>query len=124
MIGSEVIMRSIPAFLAALVSLLVILAVILSISVGIGYILSLFIPFSLFEASLLSIIAVITSGVLWYRIVQSIFAPTPELVPEGVGFQEIPSDRFWQATEERTWQNWLRYVLANSIYEIVEEVWA
>jgi hypothetical protein len=117
-------MRSIPAFLAALASFLVILVIVLSISFGIGYILSLFLPFSLFESSLLSIIAIIASGALWYRILQSIFSPTPELAPEGVGFQEISPDRFWQTSKERTWQNWLWYVLANSIYEAVEEVWA
>jgi hypothetical protein len=117
-------MRIISAFLLPLFFFLIILAVILSLSIGIGYILSLILPFSLFEGSLLSIIAVISGGALWYMITRSVFTPTSELTPEGVGFQEIPPDRFWQTPEERTWQNWLQYVLANSIYEIVEEVWA
>ena len=30
---------------------------------------------------------------------------------------KIPHSQFWSTTAERTWENWFRYIIANSVYE-------
>jgi len=97
------------------------LALLLGMSLGTGWVLTLFLPFSLFEGTLLSMIAGLASGVLWYMILFSALAPEFEGGGNDIEDGEIPESRFWQTSGERTWENLFRYVLANSIYEDVAE---
>ncbi len=113
-------MRAILPVILVVVLVVISLAFILGISLGVGWVLTLFSPFSLFEGTLLSMIAILASGVVWYTIFRSV--PTLEFEEEN-GFEEdeISERRFWRTSGERTWENWFRYVLANAIYEDLVE---
>ena len=109
-------------FLPAIVMVLLVvisLALILAISLGIGWLLTLLLPFSLFEGTLLGMIAAVASGALWYAIFRAALLDQEEEQEEENGYEapEIPGSRFWRRPAQRTWENWFRYVLANSIYE-------
>jgi hypothetical protein len=97
------------------------LAVTLGIPLGLGWILTRFLPFSLFEGTLLSLITLLAIGVFWYRV----FSSTPdfgyEREEDEVEDAGIPQNRFWRSSQERTWQNWFQYVLANGVYEDVAD---
>jgi len=110
-------------FLISLIVVLVVigLVLILGISLGIGWVLTLFLPFSLFEGALLSMIAGLASGALWYMILFSALAPEFGGEENEIEDEAIPESRFWQTSGQRTWKNLFRYVLANSIYEDVVE---
>jgi len=116
-------MRSGVLIFVMVVLAVISLVLILGISLGIGWVLTLILPFSLFEGMLLSMIAVLANGVLWYVIYG--LPPIDALEGEENELADgaIPESRFWQTSEERTWENLFRYVLANSIYEAVVESW-
>ena len=61
-------------------------------------------------------LAAIVSGVIWYTIFRSVSATEVEEQEEGYRDDLIPESRFW-SSGERTWENWSRYMLANSICE-------
>jgi hypothetical protein len=97
---------------------------ILALSLGIGWVLTLFTPLALFEGSLLAIIAVTTALVFWILVMRT---KPPAYYPEDEEGEwedeeewdtdEIPESRFWTDLSGRTWENWFRFLLANSIYE-------
>jgi hypothetical protein len=90
-----------------------------------GKLLQTFLPFTLFEATILStFFAAVT--VYWFWRLVTIIAP-PEVWQQPVreqleeteeeeGYQTIAKSRFYQQGEERTWELWLREELANDIY--------
>lgn len=105
------------------------LALILGLSIGLGWVLTLITPFTLFEGSLLGMIAVLAVGLIWFRILRALPPFEPDRENNILGDDdedeydeepEIPESRFWRKPEERTWENWFRYILANAIYE---DVW-
>ena len=109
-----------PIILAIVLTIVVSLALMIGISLGIGWILTLFLPFSLFEGTLLGIIAVLATAGFWYNLLRSV--PPFGWEEEEEDFEteeeaEIPPSRFWKKSADRTWEKWLEYVLANSIYE-------
>lgn len=89
-----------------------------------GGLLRLFLPFTLFEATLLStLFAAVT--VYWFGRVLLAIAPSDlwkQPVPEQIeideerNYQTIAKSRFYQQAEERTWEAWLRAEIANDIY--------
>lgn len=102
------------------------LALILGVSVGLGWVLTLITPFTLFEGSLLSMIAILAVGLVWFRIIRAISPLEFDRENSMMGDDdededdeelEISESRFWRKREERTWENWFRYILANAIYE-------
>lgn len=106
------------AFLGALVPVLVflvILAALVGISVGIGWVLTLILPFSLFEGTLLGILvgALAAAGTHEFFSLPPPYAPD-DLDPYGEG---IPVDRFYDEEEDKTWENWFRWNFADVIYE-------
>ena len=109
-------MRTILPVILMVLLVVISLAFILGISLGVGWVLTLLLPFSLFEGTLLGMIAVLASGMVWYTVFRSV--PVLEFEEEEDGISE---SRFWQTSGERTWENWFRYVLADSIYEDVVE---
>lgn len=89
-----------------------------------GRLLKTFLPFTLFEATLLStLFAAVT--VYWFGRILPAIAPTnlwkqpvteqPEDEEER-NYQTIAKSRFYQQAEERTWEAWLRAEIANDIY--------
>ena len=92
-------------------------ALIIGIPVGIGWVLTWILPFSLFEGTMLAMVAGLLTGVIWYHILR--FDPSSESEEDENDLEadEIPESRFWRTNAERTWENWLRYLIANSVYE-------
>lgn len=88
-------------------------AVVTGVSLGLGWLLTLIVPFSLFEGTITSMIAGLTTWMLWRNLLRTIPAP----LEDEDFIEDMPTTRFWPTEAERTWENWLRYVFANSIYE-------
>ena len=110
-------MRNLPFILLIVLVVIISLALFIGLSLGIGWLLTLFLPFSLFEATLLGMLAAVVTGLVWYRIFRSL-AVSEFLTDEDESEpDEIPESRFWESPADRTWKNWFRYVLANSVYE-------
>lgn len=112
----------IPIFLMIFVVVLS-LCLLIGISLGVGWILTVILPFSFFEATLLSMIAIIAVFALWEKIVRK--PPAYRFDEEEFETEpdEIPQSRFWERTKDRTWENWYRYVFANSIYDFFLDSW-
>ncbi|MBL7182941.1 MAG: hypothetical protein ISS50_00660 [Anaerolineae bacterium] len=110
------------AFLLILIIIVIVIsfALVLGVALGMGWILTLFLPFSLFEATLLGMIATIVICTVWYNILRSVepFGFDEEYEePELEDSDEIPPSRFYKTDADRTWENWFRYILANVTYE-------
>jgi len=112
-------------FLSIIVILILVLAsmaLVLGFAISIGWLITLFLPFSLFEASLLALIASVVVGSSWYYLLGSMLGLRGEMLDEDYyetyddDFDQIPPDRFYQSGNDKTWEAWLRYHLANSIY--------
>jgi hypothetical protein len=110
------------ALVIALVALS--LALVIGVALAVGWILTLVLPFSLFEATLLAMLAIIIARTIWSNIYRSVepFGPDyygeeDEEEPEWEEPDEIPSSRFYRTDADRTWENWFRYILANATYE-------
>ena len=101
-----------PVLVVVFLALLTVV-LLLAMGLGLGWLLTLFLPFSLFEGALLGMLAMWGSGAIWFVILRS----TPPIdVDEDMVDEGIPEGRFWEVEAERTWANWFRYVLANAIY--------
>ncbi len=104
------------------------LAVVLGISIGIGWILTLIFPFTLFQGSVLGMFAAIIVVTIWYNLLASVPVFTPnEYGSEEEGYEgeegeyeeeydEIPTTRFYKEKTDQTWEAWFRYQIANGIY--------
>lgn len=110
--------------LLVLLIILVSMALVLGFAIGIGFLLTLFLPFDLFQASLLALVAGIIAIVFWRNLLRTLL-PFGGL--EGAEFDEdeiaydddydrIPGSRFYDKETDKTWEAWLRYHFANSIY--------
>jgi hypothetical protein len=109
-----------------LLLILIIIVIIVSftlvfgVALGVGWILTLFLPFSLFEATLLGMIAAMIIWTIWRNILRSADAfdfyekEEEETEPD---LDEIPISRFCGTDADKTWENWFRYILANVTYE-------
>lgn len=120
-------MRDFIAVIGTILLVTTTLALVIGVSLGIGWVLTLFLPVSLFEGALLGMIAAAITGRLWYslwrsstRFQKAEIKEEEEEWKEGEWEEEIdemPESQFWRTREERTWENWFRYTLANAIYE-------
>jgi len=114
-------MRIFPPTILMIILVIVLIvisfALVTGIALGVGWILTLFLPFSLFEATLLGMIAAFVTWTIWRTILSPVqdFGPDEE-EPEPE-FDEIPLSRFCKMDADRTWENWFRYLIANAIYE-------
>jgi hypothetical protein len=110
--------------LLVLLVALVSMALVLGFALGIGWVITWLVPsFSLFQASLLALLTSVIVGTFWYNFLGAIpgFGSTPTGDDEGEfddedDYNRIPSSRFFKNDVERTWETWLRYHLANSVY--------
>lgn len=122
-------MRGIIAVIGTILLLVLTLALVIGVSLGIGWVLTLFLPVSLFEGALLGMFAAAITGRLWSNLWRSSvpFQKVAEKKEEEEEewkegeweeeIDEVPESQFWHTSEERTWENWFRYTLANAIYE-------
>jgi hypothetical protein len=97
-------------FLGSLVMLIVLLTVILGWSLVLGWILTIILPFELFEGALLVMIA---TGIVAYGL-----ANISSSDDDDDDFSErysIPVDRFAKSGTEGTWENYIRYEIANTV---------
>jgi len=119
-------MQTILVAILIILILAVSLALILGLCIGLGWVLTLITPFTLFEGSLLGMIAGLAVGLIWFRLLRALPPFEPDRENNMLGDDEydeepeIPESRFWRKSEERTWESWFRYILANAIYE---DVW-
>jgi len=101
------------------------MVLVLGFAIGVGWLMTLFLPFSLFEASLLALIASIVVGSSWYYLLGSLLGLRGEVSDEDYyeedDFDQIPPDRFYRSHTDKTWEAWLRHHLANSIYYEFQE---
>ncbi len=117
-------MRTVFSFLLLLLVIFLVgllcLAVILGWSVGVGWLLIKVTPFTLFEGTLLVMIASIVIGYGAIKVLttnvtapsHSPYFPTPpEPEPE-----PIPAQRFYKSEAQKTNEAWFRYEIANAIY--------
>ena len=116
-------MRALFIILITLV-IVVSFAIVFGVALGVGWILTLFLPFSLFEATLLGMITTTIMWALWRNILSPIGdfgsyydEEDDDEEPEFEDLDEISPSRFYRTDTDRTWENWFRYVIANTIYE-------
>lgn len=93
------------------------LALVIGLSLGIGWVLTLFLPFSLFEGSLLGLLAASATLFIWRNILFSIPSFPLGEVEDEVEPEDLPRSLFWETEADKTWERWFRYVFASSIYE-------
>lgn len=113
---SRGIVVTIGFLLLILLVIIISLALVLGIAMGLGWLVLLFLPFTLFEATLLVLVAFIPVGFFWYNIMVSIsdFAAEPY---DDYEEYEIPATRFFETEQDKTWEAWFRFQIANSIYD-------
>jgi hypothetical protein len=114
-------MRTIFSFLLLFLIIFLVgfvfLALIIGWSVGIGWLLTRIFSFTLFEASLLAMIASIAVG---YGAVKVLATNVP--IPGDTPYlsttedEPIPPRRFYGMEAEKTHEAWFRYEMANAIY--------
>lgn len=108
-------------FLAVGLVLLILLSLLLSLSLGLGWVLSRLVPVSLAEGAGLVLLGGLLLFFLLRDVLSSIFqaagGASEETGEEEIELRPIPPTRIAPTPEERTWENWLRYRLAQAIYE-------
>jgi hypothetical protein len=113
-------MRILIVFLV--VSLLGIILVLVW-SIGLGWLLSHIVPFSLFEGSFMVMAATVIVAYIISRVTSSPLYSEDEdededfdadEIDEALGYK-IPSSRFYESEETKTWEAYFRYGLANNI---------
>jgi len=113
-------MRSILSLILIIVLVIVVsFAGVLGLSLLIGWLLTLILPFTLFEGSLLALIATIVIGVIAVNFFKGM--PLPDLdsaldADDFDDYKEIPEERIYKSEADRTWENQYRLEMANQIY--------
>ena len=118
------IMAILGLLLLILAVVIISLALVLGFAVGIGWLLTLFLPFSLFEASLLGLIASVIVGTFWYNFLQAVpiglkqgeYDYDEDEDEDDEEYDQIPTSRFYKTEADKTWEAWFRFQIANSIY--------
>ncbi|MEE8391785.1 MAG: hypothetical protein V3S14_13455 [Anaerolineae bacterium] len=102
------------------------LALVLGIAIGLGWVLTLFLPFTLFEGAFLVMAASAVIGTVGYNLVRALSDFIPQLSDfddededkdeDDEDYDDIPASRFFKTVTEQTWETWFRYEIANDIY--------
>ncbi|MCP4359317.1 MAG: hypothetical protein GY796_14990 [Chloroflexi bacterium] len=98
------------------------LAIIVGWSVGGGWLLTQILPFTLFEGTLLTMVASIVVGFVAAKIflmgdsLSSPYSISPDDFLEDVEPELIPEKRFYDSKGRRTNEAWFRWDIANSMY--------
>jgi hypothetical protein len=109
-------MRTILSIVLTVVPILISLALVIGVFVGLGWLLTLIFPFSLFEGTVVGMLSAAITRAIWRNVLQGM---PPVFEDDDADFydDEIPPSRFREAQGGGSWENWFRYNLANSIYE-------
>ncbi len=104
---------------------ILLLALVLGIAIGLGWLLTLILPFTLFEGTLLVMAASAIIGTVGYNLVRALSDFMPRLSnfeyededdEEDEYYADIPTSRFFKTRAEQTWETWFRHEIANDIY--------
>ncbi len=104
---------------------IVVVALLLAVALGLGWVMVQFLPFSLFESTLLALIATAFVVNLAVRFLRSLTAGPDLSSPEDMAFvtdEGIPTGRFFNDDEDKTYEAWFRYEIANHIYEDLDRM--
>jgi hypothetical protein len=97
------------------------LALVTGVALGMGWVLTRFLPFSLFEATLLSMMAALVTWIIWRNVLGSApdfdYREAEEEEQVEADYDEIPLSRFCKTDADKTWENLYRYEIANTVYE-------
>lgn len=111
------------ALLFLFVIILISLVIVLGLGLIVGWLLSYLFSFTLFEGSVLALIALGIVGFGWYSLLSTVPAmDEDDYIDEfddesdSFSYDEIPSSRFYKDQNDKTWEAWFRYQIANSIY--------
>jgi hypothetical protein len=92
-------------------------ALVFGVALGVGWVLTRFLPFSLFEATLLGMIAALVTWTIWRNILSAVQDSGFDEEEAEVDLDEIPLSRFCRTDADNTWENLFRYEIANTVYE-------
>ncbi|HEY85253.1 MAG TPA: hypothetical protein G4N96_09110 [Chloroflexi bacterium] len=115
--------------LIILVAVLVVQAIVLAWAIGVGWFLTLFLPFSLFEGSLLGLISAGMVAFALQRILSSEISPFSDYADDDDDdlfdilddHEVIPENRFYKDKASKTWEAWVKHEIANGIYEEMQD---
>ena len=111
------------------IAFVLLLSATLALGIGVGWLLTLFLPFTLFEGSVLGLVAVIVSGMLGFSLFKRLLKGPEtwgdlwddDFDPDDPPFDVIPPSRFVEDDDIPTWRNWYQYLFANDIYSEMME---
>lgn len=110
------------SFLLLILTAMVSLIVVIGLALGAGWLLTLVLPFTLFEGSLLAIIAIAIVANYWYQFLRSVAVPESDEYDDfEVDDMAIPATRFYKSEVDKTWQAWVRFQISNNIYAELQE---
>lgn len=117
-------MRSVVTLILIILGVLILgLAVLLGLSLLVGWALTLFLPFTLFEGTLLGLIALIALGVLAANILKGM--PLPDMdassTEEFDDYKQFPEERIFKTEQDRTLENQYRFEMANRVYGEIQQ---
>lgn len=123
--SSRGLLITIGLLLLFLLVIAVSLGLALGLFIGLGWLMTLFLPFTLFEASLLASIASTVVGMLWFNLLQSKLNLGDEdeeedyadIDDEMDSYDHIPASRFYKGKANKTWEALFRYRIADSVYQ-------
>jgi hypothetical protein len=96
----------------------------LGLSLLVGWLLTLIVPFTLFEGTLLGLIALIALGVLAVNILKGMPLPNLDgasLSDDFDNYKEIPEERIFKTEQDHTLENQYRYEMTNRVYGEFQE---
>lgn len=101
------------------------IVLVLAWSIGLGWLLTRLLPFSLFEGSLLAMMASVVVAYLATRLMRGIELPFTEFEDVDDDLEpssyDIPATRFYTSPIDRTWAAWFTYELANRLDDALKQ---
>lgn len=120
-------------FMAMFIIVLLSLILLLAVGIGIGWVLTLLLPFTLFEGSVLGTIATAFVVHLWFSLFNKLKADDIyDEYERNIGllddeeddyreYDEISAERFYKTPDEQTGEAMFRYQIANGIYTAFQD---
>jgi len=115
--------------LIGVIAFVLLLSAMLALGIGVGWLLTLFLPFTLFEGSVLGLIAVTVSGMVGFSLLRRLSKGPDnweDFLDDDFDLDDppvnvIPPSRIIEDDDDPTWRNWFQYLFANDIYgELME----